>query len=192
MVQPGELGVYLYDSNGIKELSRCADEDMGAAETLESFLSLGKAAFPEENLRRVFVFWNHGGGSAGGVCLDERTGNVLSLNEITDTFAKVYGNSEAKPPFEMVGFDACLMATYDTANALKGISRYMTASEETEPGNGWDYTKWVGTLANNPSMDGAELGRVICDSYMKGCREYGTADKATLSVIDISKIPALG
>ena len=40
MVQPGELGVYLYDSNGIKELSRCADEDMGAAETCSDPIKL--------------------------------------------------------------------------------------------------------------------------------------------------------
>ena len=138
------------------------------------------------------VFWNHGGGSVGGVCLDERTGNSLSLNDITNAFTKVYGSSESNSPFEMIGFDACMMASYDTANAWKGITRYMTASEESESGNGWDYTRWVGALANNPYMSGAELGRVICDSYMKGCREYGTADTATLSVIDISKIPALG
>ncbi|TYZ24035.1 clostripain-related cysteine peptidase [Selenomonas ruminis] len=192
MMKPGELGLYLYDSNGIKEIGRYEDADMGAAKTLESFLTVGKGAFADENLRLAFVFWNHGGGSVGGVCQDERTGNSLSLNDITNAFTKVYGASESNPPFEMIGFDACMMASYDTANALKGISRYMTASEEREPGNGWDYTRWVGALAHNPYMNGAELGRVICDSYMKGCREYGAADLATLSVIDISKIPALG
>ena len=192
MMKPGELGLYLYDSNGIKEIGRYEDADMGAAKTLESFLTVGKGAFADEDLRLAFVFWNHGGGSVGGVCQDERTGNSLSLNDITNAFTKVYGASESNPPFEMIGFDACMMASYDTANALKGISRYMTASEEREPGNGWDYTRWVGALAHNPYMNGAELGRVICDSYMKGCREYGAADLATLSVIDISKIPALG
>ncbi|MBQ1868287.1 clostripain-related cysteine peptidase [Selenomonas sp.] len=192
MMKPGELGLYLYDSNGIKEIGRYEDADMGAAKTLESFLTVGKGAFADEDLRLAFVFWNHGGGSVGGVCQDERTGNSLSLNDITNAFTKVYGASESNPPFEMIGFDACMMASYDTANALRGISRYMTASEEREPGNGWDYTRWVGALAHNPYMNGAELGRVICDSYMKGCREYGAADLATLSVIDISKIPALG
>lgn len=191
MMKPGELGVYLYDSEGIKEISRCEDADMGSAQTLEDFLAVGKESFGDD-WRRAFVFWNHGGGSVGGVCLDERTGNALSLNDITSAFTKVYGTSASKPPFEMIGFDACMMATYDTANALKGIARYMTASEETEPGNGWDYTRWVGALANDPAMHGDVLGRVICDSYMKGCQEYGTADMATLSVVDISKIPALG
>ncbi|ORU00630.1 hypothetical protein D081_0612 [Anaerovibrio sp. JC8] len=192
MMRPEELGLYLYDNNGIQEVGRYEDADMGSPQTLEYFLQVGKEAFEGEDLRRAFVFWNHGGGSAGGVCYDERTGNALSLNDITNSFANVYGTSESNPPFEMVGFDACMMATYDTANALKGISRYMTASEEVEPSNGWDYTRWVGALGNNPSMDTATLGKIICDSYMAGCREYETDESATLSVVDIGMIPALG
>ena len=91
----------------------------------------------------------------------------------------------------MIGFDACLMATYDTANTLQGLARYMTASEEIEPGNGWEYAGWVGALADNPAMGGAALGQIICDSYMNGCRVYGTKDAATLSVIDLAKLPSL-
>ena len=83
------------------------------------------------------------------------------------------------------------MGTYDVANMLNGISRYMTASEEIEPSNGWDYAGWVRALAQNPSMDGATLGRSICDSYMIGCEEYGTEETATLSVVDLSRVPAV-
>lgn len=83
------------------------------------------------------------------------------------------------------------MATVDTANAFSDIARYMVASEETEPGNGWYYTGWVQALADNPQMDGAELGTVICDTYMEGCEMYGTEDETTLSVVDLGKIGAV-
>lgn len=191
-MNPGEVGIYLYNSEGFHELGRADDADFGSGETLTDFLKLGKENFDRDDLRRAFIFWDHGGGSAAGVCLDERTGNSLSLNDIRNAFVSVYGTSDTKPPFEMVGFDACLMASYDTANALQGISRYMTGSEEVEPGNGWYYTGWVGALADNPAMRGDTLGKAICDSYMEGCVAVETEDTATLSVIDLSKLAPVG
>ncbi len=129
------VGRYLYDANGLHELELAPDADMGSRSTLQEFLQFGKDNFPADH--RVFVFWNHGGGTTGGVCVDERTDNNLSLNDIQNAFAGVYGTSQGTPPFELVGFDACLMSTLDVANSLHGISRYMTASEELEPSNGW-------------------------------------------------------
>ena len=188
-MEDNAIGRYLYDADGLHELEQAEDADMGSPETLAEFLQYGKDNFTADH--RAFVFWDHGGGSAVGVCLDERTGSSLKLNDIRRAFAAVYPAALEHPPFELVGFDACLMATYDVANMLHGIARYMVASEEVEPGNGWEYTGWVGALGSNPAMGGAALGQVICDSYMEGCTEYGTEEEATLSVIDLAQVPAL-
>lgn len=188
-VDEGVIGRYLYDKDGLHELEKAADADMGNKDTLAAFLRYGRDNFTADH--RVFVFWDHGGGSAAGVCKDERTGNTLSLNDIRDAFTSVHPAVNDNPPFELIGFDACLMAAYDVANTLQGIGRYMTASEELEPGNGWNYAGWVGALAKNPAMGGAALGQVICDTYMKGCRDYGTEEAATMSVVDLGKVPEL-
>ncbi|MBQ3337383.1 MAG: clostripain, partial [Selenomonadaceae bacterium] len=103
----------------------------------------------------------------------------------------VYEPSAENPPFELIGFDACLMATYDTVNTLDGLARYVTASEEVEPGIGWYYTGWVGELAKNPAMGGAKLGQAICNTYMEACATYDVDDMATLSVIDLAQLPYL-
>ena len=189
VVKPGQINRYLYDSDDMNILEALPDADMGNADTLADFLKYGKDNFDADH--RVFVFWDHGGGSVGGVCQDERTNNMLSLNDIRTAFEKVYSPSDDNPPFEMIGFDACLMATYDTAHNLHGLTRYMTASEELEPGCGWEYTGWLSELGNNPAMSGAKLGQIICDTYFAGCTEYDVEDAATLSVIDVSKIPEL-
>ena len=44
---------------------------------------------------------------------------------------------------------------------------------------------------DNPAMSGAGLGKVICDTYMYGCKENASSEMATLSVTDISKVPEL-
>jgi hypothetical protein len=41
------------------------------------------------------------------------------------------------------------------------------ASQETEPALGWAYTGFLGALSENPGMDGAELGRLIVDTYIQ-------------------------
>ena len=183
------LNLYLYDADGLHELKHLPDADMGRAKTLTDFLRYGEENYPADH--RVFVFWDHGGGSAAGVCCDERTENMLRLNDLRQAFSAVYGEHPAEPPYELVGFDACLMASYETAATLEGFARYMVASEEMEPGNGWNYDAWVQALADNPAMGGARLGEVICDSYLAGCREEDTEEEATLSVIDLERLPAL-
>jgi len=183
------LNLYLYDADGLHELERMNDADMGDPQTLAHFLRYGEENYPADH--RVFVFWDHGGGSAAGVCADERTENMLRLNDLRQAFSDVYGDNPAEPPYELIGFDACLMASYETAASLEGYTRYMVASEEMEPGNGWNYDAWVGALGDNPAMGGARLGEVICDSYLAGCREEDTEEEATLSVIDLARLPAL-
>ena len=95
------------------------------------------------------------------------------------------------PALELVGFDTCLMATIDVAATFQNFSKYLVASEELEPGNGWLYSGWIGALAGNPSMDGAELGRAICDTYYEGCEQVGTEAQTTLSLTDLTKLTPL-
>ncbi len=188
-IPAGAVGRYLYDQDGIHTLQELPDADMGAPETLADFLRYGAEKFPAD--RRVCILWDHGGGSAVGVCYDERTQRSLSLNDLRAAFEAAAASDHENPPFELIGFDACLMATADVMHDLHGIARYMVASEEIEPGNGWDYKGWVGALARNPSMNGAALGKEICDTYLAGCEAHGTGESATLSVVDMRGLPKL-
>lgn len=183
------IGRYLYDSEGLHAIETLPDADMGKRDTLASFLKFGQEQYPADH--RVFLFWDHGGGSAIGVCKDERTGSILSLDDIRYAFEAAHTPDYDKPPFELIGFDACLMATVDMAHDLYGLGRYMVASEELEPGNGWNYTGWLDQLGKNPAMGGAALGKVMCDTYIEGCQQYSTEEAATLSVVDLGKLPEL-
>lgn len=184
-----EIGRYLYDKDGLKKIEAVSDADMGQSKTLADFLEFSKKNFDAEH--RVLIIWDHGGGTVGGVCMDERTKNRISLNGLHGALATVYDINLENPPYEIIGFDACLMATLSVANALTGFSHYMIASQESEPGNGWNYTGIVKGFKNDISSSGKALGKVICDSYIQGCKEYGTEKIATLSVIDLTKIPNL-
>ncbi len=157
---------------------------MGAAETLGSFLKWGVTNYPAD--KYMCLLWDHGGGSVAGIAVDELNGgDMLDLKELAE------GIGMAGVQFELVGFDACLMSTLETAAAITPYARYMVASQELEPGTGWDYTDWLSYLANEPTSDGLAVGSRICDGFYAKCATGGTESMATLAVTDLSKIPAL-
>ena len=192
MVDASVLQRYVYNSRGLRLVDEQPSASMGERETLADFLRFASENYPAD--RTAVVFWNHGGGSVAGASFDELYDyDSLTLDEMYAAFAEVWEPTlePGKQPLELVGFDTCLMATVDVAYTFCDLSRYLVASEETEPANGWYYSHWLGALARNPSMDGAILGRVICDSYFRGCVEAGTEDDATLSLTDLSRLEGL-
>lgn len=185
-----KLQRWLYNSEGLQLIEELDNANMGDAETLYDFLSFADSNYPADKV--AVTFWNHGGGSVNGAAFDENYDfDSLDLAELYAAFDGVWFADEENPPLELVGFDTCLMATIDVATAFQGFSKYLVASEEVEPGNGWLYSGWLGALAENPGMDGADLGVAICDTYYAGCEAVGTEEQVTLSLTDLSKLDPL-
>ncbi len=189
-IEHSKIGRYLYDSEGLCLVGQLPQANMGKTDTLEGFLAFCRDNYPADHT--MLLFWDHGGGSVGGVAFDENYGyDSLTLSEIGDALRRVYIPSDDEPPFDVVGFDACLMATVDTADTLNGMAKYLVASEEMEPSGGWYYTGWLQELSKDTGMDGALLGRAICDAYVKGCELENTAGEITLSVTDLTELEPL-
>ena len=159
--------------------------NMGDPETLKDFLSWGVSKYPAEKMG--VIFWNHGGGSLSGVCCDElNENNALTLPEINSALSSVY--QDMTDQFEFIGFDACLMGTIETANIISTYARYMYGSEETESGSGWDYTSICNFLGNDPGKNGAELGKILADSYYEECAKINEENSSTMTIVDLQKI----
>ena len=190
LMDSGKTQRFLYDSEGLALIDEQPMANMGDSDTLSDFLYFCDDNFQAD--RRALLFWNHGGGSVSGVSFDENYGyDSLTLDEIQHALYSIYDLPSEQLPFELIGFDTCLMATIDTAYVSSLAAHYLVASEEYEPGCGWLYSEWAQNLADHPGMDGAQLGRCICDSYMEGCSYYGMEDEATLSVIDLTRLQPL-
>ena len=180
---------FVYDKNGLKKVGTLEQANMGAEETFADFLKYCHDYHPAEN--SMVVLWNHGGGVLGGVAYDEIYGlDSLSMVELQNAFSGSFPEV-SEPVFDIIGFDACLMANIDTANIISPYANYMIASQELEPGNGWDYTGILNALVANPQIQPEDLGISVCDSFMDGCIKHGTGAEATLSLIDLSKAEIL-
>lgn len=189
-MDPEKLQRWLYNSEGLQLIEEQDTANMGDAQTLYEFLAFANENYPADKV--AVTFWNHGGGSVSGAAFDELHGlDSLDLAEMYQAFDAVWPADAEHPALELVGFDTCLMATVDVASTFQNFAKYLVASEEVEPGNGWLYSGWLGALAENTDMDGAALGTAICDTYYQGCEAVGTQDQPTLSVTDLSRLEPL-
>ena len=181
IVSASKLGVYKVEQGTIVEVSSKNKSSMVNPSNLEEFINWGVKNYPADSYS--LIFWNHGGGTLAGFGMDELFQGDLTLGEI----ASAIKNTGAH--FKFVGFDACLMGTVETAYALAPYADYLIAAEEEEPGAGWYYTNWLAALSQNPSISMDKLGKIIVDDFVADNNKYG--DNVTLSVMDLSKIPAL-
>ena len=166
---------------------RCLEKNAGNSSmtdpgTLAGFIKWTAKNFPAN--RNQLILWDHGNGSAAGFGYDEknRRSGSMTLNNID----KALKNGGVK--FDFVGFDACLMATAETALMLDKHADYMIASEETEPGIGWYYTNWLNDFSANTSLETLQLGKRIADDFTEQCNRRCPGQQTTLSVVDVSEL----
>ncbi len=189
-VDPRYLTRYTISSDGFYEQQKLPSASMAVSSTFQDFVTWGVNSYPADHY--MLVLWDHGGGSVYGVCNDELYPYATGLQNDTLTLTEIDAAlANAGITFDVIGFDTCLMATYETAAKLAPYADYLVASEEVEPGSGWDYVSWPQWLGAHTEATGAQLGAEICDTYYTKCKLYNAADMATLSVVDLSKVDAL-
>ncbi len=184
-IQNGTTGIYQIGSGTIRTLQNDGRAyNMGDPETLRSFLEFSYSEFPAEKF--ALILWDHGGGSTGGICHDEIfKDDALDMTELN---AALQASPFGRRQLDWIGFDACLMSAAETAKIVAPYAKYMIASEEMEPGFGWDYS-FLSEIDrdSNPT----DTGDRIIKLYDKVCREFANAtsiENFTMACIDLSKI----
>ncbi len=167
-------------------LMQLVDDDgakvMTDPETLVGFIDYCSTNYPAN--RNMLIFWDHGGGSVTGYGYDEKYASKgsMDLTNINKALKK------ANIKFDIIGFDACLMATLETALVCSNYADYLVASEETEPGIGWYYTDWLNELSMNTSQASIEIGKNIIDGFVNECGKKCKGQQTTLSIIDLAEL----
>ena len=182
----GGIQRFVLEEHQLKNVESLPGDSMGSPETLASFLEYCATEYPSDH--SMVVLWDHGGGPNRGVCFDEMYGyDALTLADIGKAFS---WGVEARngAPYDIVGLDACLMASLETAAMLKDDAAYMVASQNIEPGAGWDYTQLPQQLAATDKDGITSTCTAICDGYRNKCVRNGKGDSITLSAVDLSKI----
>lgn len=170
--------IYLLKKGRPQSVWRGPLQSMGQADTLSFFLNYARENYPAK--RYGLILWDHGGGPQGGICTDiQFNGDSLTLAELQSALEETPFSQER---LSFIGFDACLMASLEIALGVAPYADFMIASQETEPGDGWNYS----FLKGIEKAWGKEIGRRIVDSYFSAAKPSQSA--MTLSCIDLSKV----
>ncbi len=201
------------DVIGSEVAADLGEVNMGDGETLFDFITWAVTTYPAR--KTMLVLSDHGSGWPGGfgdpdpdvlgahdIYLRQGFGqDNLWLMEIDDTLEQARA-ATGIDQFDIVGFDACLMAQLEVFTAVAPHARYSVASEELEPGLGWAYAAILNQLIQDPEMDGAELSRVVVEQYIDqdlriladaNPEELAAAlfESATLTAVDLSQIDGI-
>jgi len=164
-------------------------EDLGDVDSADPDLLAGFIADGIKDNRAghyALIISDHGA-SWPGIGPDEGSDyDVLDLDEITGAISS--GLEEAGvDKLDLLGFDACLMANYEVASAVAPLADRMVASQELEPGHGWDYGS-LQLLADDPAATADDFGKEILAGFSSQAEEQGTQDQITLSMIDLTRM----
>ena len=175
-------------AGGVTEVvSDLGDVDSADPALLAQFIADG---ISEHRAGHYALIISDHGASWPGIGPDEGSDyDVLDLAEITSAVSS--GLEQAGvDKLDLLGFDACLMANYEVASAVAPLADRLVASQELEPGHGWNYGS-LQVLADDPDTTADELGSEILAGFAGQAEEQGTQDQITLSLIDLTQMDAV-
>ncbi|MBN1488077.1 MAG: hypothetical protein JW981_10575 [Anaerolineae bacterium] len=116
------------------------------------------------------------------ICFDDGSGHsldTLELGRVVRETQDIIGQ-----PLDLLGMDACVMATLEVAYQVRQHVRTLVASEELVPGYSWPYDTILGALQDAPKMSAQDLSALIVQHYV----DYYTAHPPVLNRGDVTKI----
>lgn len=164
--------------------------DYGALNTgdpavLQAFIRESIRAYPAANYGLVIS--DHGASWPGVGGDESHDHDVLTLSELDEAIGGAIAETGIGK-LDLVGFDACLMATYEVASTMAPHADILVASQELEPGHGWDYRSFDAAFRGATP---AELGSAIVDGFHQQAVASGTDVDITLSVVDLAGFAAV-
>jgi hypothetical protein len=123
-------------------------------------------------------------GPTRGYGYDDTAGDFLDNIELRNVLRQIKAILGRK--IDLLGFDACLMAVIEVAYQIHDEAKILVASERTEPGDGWWYSRAFRGLIGQPETSPYKLASDIVRAYREAYN-----DDMTLSAIDLEKIPLL-
>ncbi|MBN1565598.1 MAG: hypothetical protein JXA10_17265, partial [Anaerolineae bacterium] len=135
----------------------------------------------------ALVIWDHGG-SWQGLASDEFSEySDMSLSELTGALDQIT-TTTGVAKLDVIGFDACLMGSFEVYAAIAPYSHYAIASAELIPGDGWDYFGALDALTADPAMGGDAFGRAVVDTFITYYTDIVTRYTIfNLGVVDLSQ-----
>ncbi len=160
--------------------------NMGDPQTLKNFIEYVYNLYGGEHI--ALILWNHGSGFYGSsleftptnIAYDDTDDDSLDEAEIRNVLEEL---NSTGIHIDLLAMDACLMGMIEITYEYTGLVDVLVASEETEPGDGYEYNYWLDDLVDNPGTTPQELGEILVQAYSE---RYSGSSDVTSSATDLN------
>ncbi len=128
-----------------------------------------------------------------GICWDDSTGNYLTNQKLEAALLEIKNNLLDGRKFDIIAFDACLMAMLEVGEITKRYANIQISSQEVEPGPGWKYDEVLAPFTKG-APDAHTLAAHIVDAFAVAYRPHGGNPgfvDYTQSALDLTTIEQL-
>jgi hypothetical protein len=170
---------------GSEMIANLGETNTGDPATLADFITWGITTYPAQHY--ALILWDHGGAWQGIATDESAEKDTLTLPELDQALGQST-QAAGIEKLDLIGFDACLMGSFEVYRTLAPYALYSVGSAELTPGNGWDYLGTLDALAADPSMTGDGLGRAAVDSFISFYTDVVTTYKIfNLGLVDLGQ-----
>jgi hypothetical protein len=180
----GRAGGETFSAWTPEELARIAreargDDAVSAAELAERAAQGGSMALFRTTLARIL---GQDDPAERAICFDDGSRHSLDTLELERVVREVEGI--IGQPLDLLGMDACVMATLEVAYQVRRHARYLVASEELVPGRSWPYDTILDALRDRPETSARDLAALVVRHYA----DYYDANPPPLNAGDVTKV----
>ena len=147
--------------------------------------AMGKVIF-RSSLERIFELPSAG---ERAICVDDGSGHSLDTLELEKVLAKA--KETLGQEIDLLGMDACLMSNLEVAYQVRPYVKYLVASEESEPNDGWPYERVLRHLVNHPGLPTDEAAGHIVQDYIQSYIDRGSPEAVTQTALDLGRVDEL-
>ncbi len=154
---------------------------------LESFVPWGRKTRPADH--QALVLWGHSRGIADRLELPAADFKVagrdahLWLPGVMEVSRALAATVASSAKFDVIGFDSCFWGSIEAAHELRGMARFMVASEGPIDKRGWDYAAALAPMKARAPAEARPDARAFAQHI---ARHLGTpGSSAGLSMFDL-------
>jgi hypothetical protein len=112
--------------------------------------------------------------------------DTIELGGVLDRAQRLFGRK-----LDLLGMDACLMSNLEVAFQAQEDVKYIVASEENEPNDGWPYDAVLTYLIEHPDSDTADFAAHIVEAYVQSYVDRNYSGPVTQAALDLSQVARL-
>ncbi len=123
-----------------------------------------------------------------GICIDERFRTYITNKQLSKALKLITDKFLHGKKFDLIAFDACLMAMVEVAHSIKNYAHVMVGSQELELGTGWHYGRVLSIFRNEgitPRQFANHIVNAFHYTYARVTQDY------THSAIDLDLLDHL-